>query len=364
MSSNPTTPDPATSSHLRRFALALCLATLLLIFFGGQVKSHEAGLAVPDWPLTYGENPITFGISKWQGGIFHEHFHRLYAGVVALMTVVLAVWLYLRDNRVWMVALGFGAVLAVMLQAFLGGLTVWYQLPVVVSSAHAILAQTFFVIAVIIWYGLSRERAKRTEAARTAGPEAATPLKVGALVLIGAVYLQLFLGAVMRHTESGLAIYDFPTTGGNILPWVNEETLININDWRFNNTDYLGAVLPDVTRGQVLIHLSHRAGAVLVTVIAGVLAWMAWRRRESHPLLWRGALWLAVAIAIQVAFGAITIWTVKHPYVTSVHVALGAGILGLSALLALRAWPLRAEEVTVATREPRSAAPGLTTATS
>src|SRR5690606_7823126 len=88
-------PDP----WLRRFAAFVCVATLSLIFLGGQVKSHEAGLSVPDWPLTYGQNPITYPISEWRGGIQHEHFHRLYAGGVALLTVVLAGWLHWRDPR-------------------------------------------------------------------------------------------------------------------------------------------------------------------------------------------------------------------------------------------------------------------------
>lgn len=340
MSTNATTPHPETSPRLRLFALLLCGATLLLIFFGGQVKSHEAGLAVPDWPLTYGENPITFGIAKWTGGIFHEHFHRLFAGVVALMTLALAIWLYLKEERVWMVVLGIMAVLAVLLQALLGGATVWYQLPVAVSSAHAILAQTFFIITLAIWYGLSREHARRKRAIASGATEPATPLKTVAIVLMAAVFLQLFLGAVMRHTASGLAVHDFPTTAGRLLPWVDEGTLGAINDWRFENTDSLGAALPDVTRNQVLIHLAHRGGAVLVTLVAATLAFMAFRRRASHPEVWRTALWLIAALAAQWTLGALTIWTVKAPLVTSLHVALGAGVLGLSMLLLLRAWPL------------------------
>jgi len=349
--------------YLRRFALALCIATLALIFFGGQVKSHEAGLSVPDWPLTYGENPITFGISKWTGGIFHEHFHRLFAGVVALMTVVLAVWLYLKDSRIWLVLLGCAAVLSVLFQALLGGLTVWYQLPVLVSSSHAILAQTFFLITLVIWYGLSRERAKRKAAIATGATESPTPLKTWAIVLIAAIYLQLFLGAVMRHTESGLAVYDFPTTAGQILPLVSDETLATINNWRFEHTDSLGAVLPDVTRHQVLIHLAHRGGAVLVTALIAALVVMAYRRRATHPALFRTAQWLSAAVVLQVALGAITIWTVKHPYVTSVHVVTGAAVLGLATLMALRAWPL-VLDAPDSVEHSQSSGAGLKTATS
>jgi len=195
--------------------------------------------------------------------------------------------------------------------------------------------------------------------------ESGTPLKTGALVLIAAIYLQLFLGAIMRHTESGLAVYDFPTTAGQILPLVGEETLANINNWRFENTDSLGAILPDVTREQVFIHLGHRGGAVLVTAIVAALAFVAYRRRESHPALWRTALWLSATVAIQILLGAMTIWTVKQPYVTSVHVVTGAAVLGLATLLALRAWPLAAYEADSASDgTPASARTGLKTATS
>ncbi len=344
MSGASMTHSSPTPRWLWYTALILCVATLCLIFLGGQVKSHEAGLSVPDWPLTYGENPITFGISKWTGGIFHEHFHRLFAGGVALLTVLLAVLLYMKEQRVWMVVLGAGALLTVLAQAFLGGLTVWYHLPVLVSSAHAVLAQTFFLITIVICYGLSKERARRVERVQNGAPETLTPLKVGAMVLIVAVYGQLFIGALMRHTESGLAIPDFPTTAGNILPVVNEDALAWINDWRFENTDSLGAELPDVTMGQVLIHLAHRGGGVVVSLLIVGLAWLAYRRRQSHPELWRTAHWLCMLVAVQVTLGAFTIWTTKHPYVTSVHVAVGAGVLGLSTLLALRAWPLSPQE--------------------
>lgn len=361
MSNTDTTESTPAPAWLRRFALVVCIATLALIFFGGQVKSHEAGLSVPDWPLTYGENPVTFGISKWTGGIFHEHFHRLFAGCVALATVALAICLYLKESRVWLVVLGFAAVLAVLFQALLGGMTVWYHLPVLVSSSHAILAQTFFLITLTIWYGLSQERAKRLDAIATGTPESLTPLKYGALILIALVYGQLFLGALMRHTESGLAVYDFPTTAGAIIPRVDDAALADINHWRFENTDSLGAELPDVTKGQVLIHLAHRGGALVVTAAILILAIMARKYRQSNPAVWRSSLWLCAAVILQITLGAFTIWTVKHPYVTSVHVVTGAGILGLSAMLALRAWPLSAR---TAGAEARSASSRLNTALS
>jgi len=87
---------------LHRFALLTAAATLFLIWMGGLVTSHGAGMAVPDWPTTYGYNLFFFPSSKWVGGIFYEHTHRLVATGIGFLTVILAVWLWLRKERRWM----------------------------------------------------------------------------------------------------------------------------------------------------------------------------------------------------------------------------------------------------------------------
>ena len=95
----PATLAPAHNSCLHRFAVLTAIATLGLIGIGGLVTSHGAGMAVPDWPNTYGYNMFFFPISQWVGGIFYEHTHRLAASAVGLLTVVLALWLYGRSAR-------------------------------------------------------------------------------------------------------------------------------------------------------------------------------------------------------------------------------------------------------------------------
>src|SRR5947199_5906941 len=101
---------------LHRFAVLTALATLALIGIGGLVTSKEAGMSVPDWPTTYGYNMFFFPFSKWVGGIFYEHTHRLMASSVGFLTVILSVWLWLKDARRWMHWLGLWALLAVILQ--------------------------------------------------------------------------------------------------------------------------------------------------------------------------------------------------------------------------------------------------------
>src|SRR5690242_17439126 len=109
---------------LNRFACLTAVITLVLVGIGGLVTSHGAGMAVPDWPTTYGYNMFFFPISKWVGGIFYEHTHRLVASGVGFLTVILAVWLWVKEPRAWVRWLGVLAVFAVVLQGVLGGLRV------------------------------------------------------------------------------------------------------------------------------------------------------------------------------------------------------------------------------------------------
>ena len=90
---------PAENPALRRFAMTTAAATFALVWAGGLVTSHGAGLAVPDWPNTYGYNLFFFPVSKWLGGIFFEHTHRLIASGVGLLTTILALWLFGRKSR-------------------------------------------------------------------------------------------------------------------------------------------------------------------------------------------------------------------------------------------------------------------------
>src|SRR5437879_12625474 len=113
-----------STSWLNRFAWFTAFATLLLICSGGMVTSKGVGLAVPDWPTTFGYNMFLFPVSKWVGGIFFEHTHRLIASTVGFLTIILAFWLWRRENRPWVRNLGFISLRSVILQAILGGLRV------------------------------------------------------------------------------------------------------------------------------------------------------------------------------------------------------------------------------------------------
>ena len=127
---------------VRRLSKLLVLSTLLLIFAGALVKSHEVGLSVPDWPTSYGYQMFAFPLSDMIGGIFYEHGHRMIAAIVGLLTLILAFSIYHTDDQLWLKKTGFFALGLVIAQGLLGGLTVLFFLPVPVSVMHALLAQT------------------------------------------------------------------------------------------------------------------------------------------------------------------------------------------------------------------------------
>ena len=149
---------------LHWYAVAAAASVLLLICSGGLVTSHEAGMAVPDWPNSFGYNMFLFPVSRWVGGVFFEHTHRLIASGVGLVTIALCVALFVIEDRRWVKTLGIIAVAAVVVQGVLGGLRVAENNPVL-GLFHGCLAQSFFALMATIalvtsrfWQDLERAR--------------------------------------------------------------------------------------------------------------------------------------------------------------------------------------------------------------
>lgn len=297
------TPNP--KSH--RFALLTSLSTFFLLFAGAMVTSTGSGLAVPDWPLSFGQF-----FPAMVGGVFYEHGHRMIAGVVALMTFFLAFRLWRREGRIWVQFLGFAAVLMVVVQALLGGMTVLLGLPPQVSASHACLGQLFFCVTVILalvtsplwhrqWEGVGHDPA----------------LSWGAALLFVGFFIQLAIGAMMRHTGAGLAIPDFPLSYGH---WI-----------------------PPHWNGPVAIHFAHRVGALLLATLT--LAWSGWAllRYGYHAGLRTIALTLLVAVAVQVTLGASVIWLGRPVGITSIHLAVGAFCLATTVVATVVSFRLQSE---------------------
>jgi heme a synthase len=139
-----------------------------------MVTSKGVGLAVPDWPTTFGYNMFLFPVSKWVGGIFFEHTHRLIASTVGFLTIILAVWIWRADGRRWMRNLGFAALGAVILQGVLGGLRVTL-LKDEIGIFHALLAQAFLGMLVVITLATSKSWTRLVGTARCAVRESRCP---------------------------------------------------------------------------------------------------------------------------------------------------------------------------------------------
>lgn len=311
------------------------VATLLLIFIGSLVTSTGSGLAVPDWPLSFG------GLfPPMVGGILYEHGHRLVAAFVGLLIVIQAVVLTRRDSRRWVKTLGWIAVAAVLLQGGLGGLTVILLLPTAVSASHAMLAQSLLLLTLFIAYATSGEWSRRVgdleDSGKDAGASAQRNLTARWLVAaLGASYVQLFLGALMRHTEAALAVPDFPLMGGQLLPLFDEGMYAHIA------ADRRATALPPVVASQVVVHVLHRLWAL--AVVAAVVAVNYVARRRTTQQRWevlQPLTWLNWLVGLQVLLGAATVMTGRVPLVASLHVVVGAATLATIVLALVRVVPV------------------------
>ena len=298
---------------VHRFAVVTAGATLVLIFVGALVTSTGSGLAVPDWPLSFGQV-----FPPMVGGVLFEHGHRLVAAFVGLLTVTLMVLLTQWEPRVWVRWLARGAVLAVLLQGALGGMTVLLRLPLAVSVTHACLAQAFLCLVVT----LAVCTAPGWQARQAGGGEQQQPaLWVLATITAVMVYLQLILGALMRHMGAGLAIPDFPLAFGRLVPPLDSSA--------------------------VVVHFVHRLGALAVTLCVGwTIARVLSQYRAERRLL-RPALLLGGLVLLQLTLGALTIWTRRAVLPMTAHVAVGAAVLATSVVIALRAGRLTAAPAAV-----------------
>ena len=314
LSSNMTTgsaPAPAGgNAPYHGFARVVSACTAGLIFAGALVTSTGSGLAVPDWPLSFG-----MFFPPMVGGVFFEHGHRMIATAVAFLTAILGFWTLRSEQRSAQRWLAIAAMGAVILQACLGGATVLLKLPPAVSASHATLGQTFFCLLAAL--AMTSSPSWR-DAAR--GPVTGTVRlqRVAAVATTALVWLQLVVGAAMRHRHAGFIFPDFPTSGGQ---WV-----------------------PDITSVNVALNFAHRFGAlvvftaVMLTAALTVLSYLASPRAASHRAMLGVALRLAALVLLQAFLGAITVLHGRPVTPTSLHVVNGALVLVTSLVLALWSW--------------------------
>ncbi len=353
------------------------LATLVLIAIGGLVTSHGAGMAVPDWPTTYGYNMFFFPVSQWVGGIFYEHTHRLVASLVGMLTAILAGWIWVRETTGMLRKVGLGwifltlglmgvrtqpmfialacvalavivyslakilsderplrwwaaiAFSVVLVQGVLGGLRVT-AMKDELGIFHGTLAQGFLALLSCLalvtsgWW----QSVKAATQTITVPATVRNFLLVTTLLVLG----QLALGASMRHQHAGLAVPDFPLAHGKIWPATDAASLEAYNRARLDIRDF-----KPITAGQIHLHMAHRLGALVV--FGHVLGCLLKLRRAvgpAHPLARVAGGWFAL-ICVQFGLGIWTVLSNKAADIATLHVVVGAASLVTGALLTLLA---------------------------
>ena len=335
---------------LHRFAIFTALATLVLIGIGGLVTSKGVGMAVPDWPTTYGYNMFLVPFDQWLGkfGIFEEHSHRLVASFVGFLTIGLAIWLWVKEARKWVRLLGIGALVLVVMQGVLGGLRVT-EINQNLGLIHGAVAQLFLILLCAIalvtsaWW-------QRVNVSDRVGFAA---LKGILMAVICLIFVQLLLGATMRHQHAGLAIWDFPLAHGQVWPATDEASVATYNENRYELQKSLHAANQlfdaqgnpktflasghEILSWHVWLQMLHRLGAVATLALVLALAVKTrWRLGQAHGFTKAATALLAMVVA-QAGMGIWTIWSNKAADVATGHVVLGAACLALSSLLLLAA---------------------------
>lgn len=269
VSSIPRTPIRGGALHV--YAVVTAAATFLLILAGGTVTSTGSGLAVPDWPLSYGRF-----FPPMVGGVLYEHGHRMIAGTVGLMVAILAFTLGPREERVWVRGLAYGALGAIVLQALLGGITVLMRLPPAVSIGHACLAQAIFSALVVVAVATSPERV-RSPSESPGGARRSAFLFCA--IAAGAIYVQLILGAMLRHTGKGLIVH--------VLGAVTVAALVGVSTTRLRR----------IEPGLAGLRVSHIL--LGIQLLLGILAWRGvWRAGIATAHVGVGALLLAIMVSL------------------------------------------------------------------
>lgn len=314
---------------LHAFAISVVITTFCLIALGGAVTSKGAGLAVPDWPTTYDRAMFAYPLHKLQGGEWWEHTHRMLGSIVGLQVLILAGWVWLtqthRDGLRW---LGMASVALVIVQGLMGGLRVT-EVSIALAIIHGITGQLFFCCIIAITAATSRWWLNQINTPPAAAPARAGGFKLS-LLLLAVLFVQLCLGAGVRHTNSGLAIPDFPSHYGGVLPPMSKSALAQVF-----------AEMPqeeftqEYSMFQVHLHFGHRLWALIVVAVV-VAAVTRVGKHHLDAMLRRPAAALALMTLTQFALGAIVIWTGRHPEAATAHQALGAAVLGVAALLAMR----------------------------
>lgn len=284
-------------SRFGKLAVTTVAATLVLIAFGGFVRAMEAGLGCPDWPTCHGSlNPpssLGYGALKLA---WIEHSHRLWAAVLIVLIVVLAVAARRTEQPRNVRLVTLWLVPAVLSQAVLGAIVVWLKLDAASVLLHLSGALTVLGLAIYV-------------ALQSAAPAVVRP-RLGSLPLVAlAVTLgQMLLGSAVTGWHAGLAYGTFPSFNGRVIP-------------------------PSVANTQQVLHVAHRLTAY---VVVGLVVALWFRARQSEPMVSRFATVALALVLVQVALGAMNIWFKLEAWSVAPHLAVGSWIVAALLVVVFR----------------------------
>jgi len=278
---------------LHRFTVFTASLTFVLLLMGGLVHNTRSSLACPDWPLCYGQV-----LPKMEGRVAVEHSHRLVASTVGLLTIALLVWLWSTGDRA-LRRLGVFALALVCGQGLLGGLTVIYRLPTWVSTAHLAVSQLFFCTLLYIAFRTRRG---------TVAPLAPRARSLTAWAA-GLVYVQMLMGALMRHLGAGLACLDLPLCRGSLFP-----------------ADAVPALQ---------LHMLHRLFALVVLGVVVAASVVTFRAARGRPSVRALAIAAPILVCVQIALGLLSISTFLDVVPVTAHLGVAAALLADLVLLHL-----------------------------
>ncbi len=303
--------DDSTPSQRDWFSLFTRIAAItvfLLLITGGLVTGLEAGLAVPDWPNSFGHNMLLYPLSEMKGGIYYEHAHRLYGMLVGVTAITLAIGAFVFDERKWLRVLAVIYLLMVCTQGYMGGRRVT-EISDLLAIAHGVFGQiTFATICAIAAFSSSHWRWER---ARCDAPDASTD-RLWSTLLVGAFIVQLVLGAMYRHTLHMHVLYTHILWAAFVLGLV---IFVGGRAWRGHSAAREDDQRLLGTLGKSMLH------ATMLQVVLGIIAMIAvWSRPSAPPKV------LGEATPIEV----IPLW---ETIFTTAHQATGALLFALATLV-------------------------------
>lgn len=338
---------PAYRRWVHVLAVGLVVATFALVVIGGHVTSKDAGMAVPDGFTTFGVWSLIAPLETWWGdeGTRLEHSHRLKGYVVGGLTLALVIALFATQRcRRWVKVLGVGLLVLVLVQAAMGILRV-DENSVVLAGLHGVTGQVFLCLTV-----LAAAAVGKFWMTRPTPPEEARhqrTVRVLPLVLLGALVVQLALGSAVRHSQSALAIPDWPTHYGQVVPPMSQGDIDaavaavpeadRAERFAPATLDADGNLLPGgYAAWQVHLHFSHRLGAYAIFAF-GVwfVAWL-WRNHGGRPAVLVPASLFGVFLLLQVGLGVMTVLSGEHATLATSHQAVGALLIATATWLAVR----------------------------